>query len=126
MTHNPHASAYPVGGVPWSAEEDATLIASKTAGLQYYQIADQLPKRTVAAVKCRYRQIGLTPEVRAALALKKSKPSIRATRIQYAVAPAVPPAVLRDRDCRLTARKSLTAIICGDPPAGYSALERRS
>lgn len=38
----------------------------------------------------------------------------------------VPHDVMAEREKRLMAPRSLTASICGDPPEGYSALERRS
>jgi hypothetical protein len=38
-----------------------------------------------------------------------------------------PPSILADRDARRAAleRRDLSATICGDPPPGYSALDRR-
>lgn len=35
------------------------------------------------------------------------------------------PGQLADRDRRLLAHRTLTAIFCGDPPPGFSALDRR-
>jgi hypothetical protein len=40
--------------------------------------------------------------------------------------PVVPPEVEADRDRRLSIPRSLTAEFFGDPPKGYSALDRRS
>lgn len=37
----------------------------------------------------------------------------------------VPPEVIEDRNRRLMADRDLTAALMGDPPRGYSALERR-
>ena len=39
--------------------------------------------------------------------------------------PLVPDELLEDRDRRASARLSLTARFCGDPPPGYSALDQR-
>jgi hypothetical protein len=39
--------------------------------------------------------------------------------------PVVPDELLEDRDRRAAAPLSLTAWLCGDPPSGYSALDRR-
>ncbi len=37
----------------------------------------------------------------------------------------IPDDVVADRDARLTAPRSLTAVMLGDPPRGFSALDRR-
>ncbi len=38
----------------------------------------------------------------------------------------VPDDVMEDRERRLSVPRSVTSTLCGDPPAGYSALDRRS
>lgn len=38
---------------------------------------------------------------------------------------AIPPEVIADSVRRSDAPRSLTAMLCGDPPPGYSALDRR-
>ena len=38
----------------------------------------------------------------------------------------IPLPVEADRDRRINAPRTITALVCGDPPPGYSALDRRN
>lgn len=56
----------------------------------------------------------------------REKPSLVPLPTLYATAPVViPPSVIDEAQKRLAAPKSLTGWICGDPPMGFSALDRR-
>jgi hypothetical protein len=52
MTHNPHANAYPVGGRPWTREDDELLLSKLREGVIQKAIAVLLD-RTLPAVKWR-------------------------------------------------------------------------
>jgi hypothetical protein len=116
MTHNPHANAHPVGGRPWSAEEDAIVLKGIKAGERYADIAVNT-SRTVHALKARARYLGLSLAERRAIRAQRVRPKTIAMRIDHVVerAPVIPEEVLQDRLRRSMAPRSLTAILCGDP-----------
>lgn len=46
--------------------------------------------------------------------------------VRVEASPVVPPQVIHEAVQRMTAPRDLTGVICGDPPKGFSALERRA
>lgn len=42
------------------------------------------------------------------------------------IAPQIPPRLIAERDARRDAPRTLTSLFCGDPPPGFSALDRRT
>jgi hypothetical protein len=123
MSHNPrwYQKANPVGGKSWSDEDDQTRLAMVREGVPYKDIAAKL-NRTIAAVKSRVRYTGMTIEERAATRrarLKNEQPVIR-MKIDHVTerAPSIPDEVWDDRNRRLMAQRSLTAMLCGDPEPG--------
>lgn len=114
---------------PWTAEEDATLREMTMAGNNYQEVADAMPGRTYAAVKCRMRYVNLTKEQFAEANRKKRARRVTPAHyrkwdeIKHTVAP---PEVIEDARQRAMAPRSLTAILMGDPAPGQSALERRA
>jgi hypothetical protein len=46
--------------------------------------------------------------------------------VRVEAAPIIPPTVIEEAVKRMAAPRDLTGVICGDPPKGYSALERRA
>jgi IS30 family transposase len=83
---------------------------SKSVGRSYWTIRRALDP---AARERRYQREWARREDR------KSNPQDHARR------PIIPPEVEADRDRRLSIQRSLTAEFFGDPPKGYSALDRR-
>ena len=122
MTHNPHANKYPVGGRPWTDEDDRTALAMKDAGLALKDIAECL-SRSIPAVKCRAHYLKLTPEQRRKE--KQSEPPPAAEIYNFAIKTIVPDSVIEDRNRRLMASRDLTARLMGDPAPQYSALAQR-
>lgn len=129
MTHNPFANAYPVGGRPWSAEEDAILLNARKEGTQFGDIASAM-NRTIPAVKNRHGYLKMTDEQRRALNQQKTKAKTQTIRMKiehdHERVPAVPNEVWEDRNRRMAQPRTLTAWLMGDPAPGTSALERRA
>lgn len=112
----------------WSVEETAELERLRADGLTYEQIAAAM-NRTKASCKERFRWINMS----------ESEREIKNTRNFYArngnVDPArvrrrrvpftAPTDVFAERHQRINAPRSLTAIFCGDPAPGFSALDRK-
>jgi hypothetical protein len=99
---------------PWSADELEQLVnLRRQAGLDWSEIAIRLD-RTESGVKSKMKYIQYEAERSA------KQPSVPFEREP------IPDSVLIDRARRLAASaRDLTASICGDPPRGYSALDRR-
>lgn len=103
---------------PWNAEEDALLMqllgTMTVVSFETWQsIKPQFPSRTLPAIRMRWTSLKLGTEAKRRKALNgeaKPLPAIR-TRMQI------------PRDLPLPA--SLTALICGDPIPGRSALDIR-
>ena len=114
--------------LPWTPEEDAVLCEMTIAGQNYDEIAAALPGRTYAGVKCRLRYVNLSAEDRKEANRRKRARVVVPARYQERVPKAVevPPEVFVDRDRRAMAPRDLTGAFFGDPPRGYSALERRA
>lgn len=126
MVHNPYANAG--GQRRWKKEEDQKATSMAATGNTAGEIADAT-RRTIGAVKSRLRYLGLSNERRLAesrLREASRKPVIRMKIAHlYERAPVVPPEVTEDRNQRGRAARDLTGVLMGDPPRGYSALERR-
>ena len=111
----------------WTPEEDATLCAMTIAGFRYDEIAEALPGRTYAGVKDRLRFVNLSAEDRAEGNRKKRARRVVPVHYQKSTPKVeVPPEVFVDRERRAMAARDLTGAFFGDPPRGYSALERRA
>ncbi len=127
MTHNPHWHKYPVGGNPWSAEEDECLQTLKMR-FTYREIAAQI-NRSPAAVGARIRLLSMTKEERQRYEAgkhrnrRKEESALTNHRADEMV---VPDEVWTDRNRRINAGyRDLTAMICGDPRPGQSALDQK-
>lgn len=130
MSHNPHANAFPVGGRPWTDDETLVLRTMVNEGRTYAEIATSLD-RSYVAVKCRVRWISISPEMRAeASRIKKVARQIKTapkTRDDVRAEKwSIPADVAANRNLRMAASKSLTAILMGDPAPSQSALDRRA
>lgn len=114
-------------GQPWTREEDQTLFSMKAAGKEYQQIADAL-HRTWRSVQGRLRYHE-TPwaqraeENRQKKASRKPRPRIDVLpKVKSGYVRDIPIEVLIDRDRRLLAERSLTAMFFGDPEPGRARL----
>jgi hypothetical protein len=117
MAHNPYANAYPVGGKPWTAEEDEILLNGRKANKGYEDMRSMLPGRSIGAMKARRTHLCRSAEQRLAIQ-HRHKIARRTGPLQnHTVEPPVivPPEVLAERERRFAVPKSLTAMIMGDP-----------
>lgn len=126
-THDPFANAG--GERRWTKEDDEVATSMKAKGRSTAVIAHAL-RRTSVAVRSRMRYLSLTDEQRTRewRAKEARRDAVVPTRIAHIHerAPTIPPEVIEERNQRYLAARSLTAILMGDPPRGYSALERRA
>lgn len=97
----------------WTEEEFARAVALRAAGHSYGAIDKMLGRRYGSSGQkltylCTYSTVTKLPP--------------------YTTALLIPPAaVIADRDHRINLQpQSVTAALMGDPPAGYSALDRRN
>ena len=115
----------------WTEEETATLTAMMRAGFGFDDVAAKLPGRSRQSVKERWRWINRSEEIKQARRDRVNRyraehrgepdPGVRRSMpMQH-----VPADILIDRDTRLLAPRSITGTICGDPPPGFSALDRK-
>lgn len=110
-------------GIPWTEDEDATLIRMMRDGYNFVEISQTIIDRTYCAIKMRALHYPMTSEERTEAARRKSlRPRIRKSKPKLAFQPErrgpfiVPDEVWADRNRRMSAARSLTALICGDPP----------
>lgn len=116
----------------WTEDRLATLNAKYAEGIPLQDIADHLgtSKRTV---ENRLYWLRMTPERRAARrekineyrrSLKKGDTRVTIEQVQVSARPS--DEQIRQRDTRMAMpHRDLTAILCGDPPLGFSALDAR-
>jgi hypothetical protein len=119
----------------WTAGEIETLLALKAAGKMPSEIAERL-NRSTKSVTTRLARMKMTPEQKARrLAYEnnrlRSKRAAKSGIIGVSASARqnidVEASILMERDRRYGApARSLTAAFFGDPPVGYSALERRA
>lgn len=114
-------------GRPWTPHEDATLLAMREAGENCGAVADKL-NRTAAGVWSRYSALTRSKEEAEAKKARRRQQATadpaRKALVDYRVT--VPDEVIEERNRRLMAPKTLTGWLQGDPPAGFSSLERRT
>lgn len=118
------------GGRYWSDHEKEVASRMRGEGFTPSEIAERLD-RSAQSVRGHFQQIGMDEEARVKLRARKRCYSKTVGRTGGARAGTVhpmraDPQALADRDYRLSmAPRDLTAAFCGDPPIGYSALDRR-
>jgi hypothetical protein len=112
----------------WTAEQDAQLLKLRDEKMPYKEIA-ALMARSVDALDTRYRYITKSdPERRIEMDRKNimRRENRKITFRNYPTDPAtVPDQVLQDRNARITTPKTITAMLLGDPPPGWSSLDRK-
>lgn len=122
----------------WTAEEIATALSrfnNRPDGISRRDIARELAPelgRTFNAVNGKLHKLTMTPEQKARWRLTENKryrdrvPAYRSKTELEILASRPPCEVLQEHSTRCQAPvRDLTAALCGDPPVGYSALERR-
>lgn len=113
----------------WSADEDAILRQLRGEGRSFPYIATQIPGRTYGACHSRWCYLHMSGEQLQARrtrsnAKRKSLPSLN-TGIHVVVTGRPTEDILVKRDAYVNAPRPLSAWLLGDPPPGYSALDRR-
>jgi hypothetical protein len=91
----------------WSMKEFQQALRMKRRGATCADIADALG-RTTTAVEAKFKYCG------------------KAVTSSMALSPEGPTSAIKEQiNQDATRHRDLTSVICGDPPAGYSALDRR-
>lgn len=108
-------------------EEDWAMIRMRAAGDMPQAIADALGRNKLS-IKSRLQRYG-AHTVKGAEAVIKSGVLLHPARalMHFVDGPTLAPGMLDEREQREQARgrRTLTASLCGDPPPGYSALDKR-
>ena len=111
----------------WTPEEDATLLRLRAEKVPYAEIS-AIMDRTVKALDTRFRNITMSPAKmrerldRRNLVKKEGRWGFRNNTSDPAH---IPDGVFVDRAARLNTPRTLTATFLGDPPPGWSALDRK-
>lgn len=129
MTNSKTARKHPA----WTLDEIEALEKLKAEGRTYKEIGALL-NRTPAGVKQRWRYLSMSDDERSSRAERSRRarqsrggpvnPFI-VRRRQLPAFTVMPDEVFTDRHHRINAPRSLTAIFCGDPAPGWSALDRK-
>jgi len=108
----------------WTPDEDALLIKLRAQKMPYKEMAVVMG-RSIHSLDTRYRYLHL-PEGARQAKNERHNEGKRAARAAAADPLNVPYEVLEDRAARLSAPITLTGMLFGDPPVGFSALDRRA
>ena len=113
----------------WTAEEDAKVHELLALDLNYKQIAERI-SRPYSSTKEHIRWLFMTEEQkewrreRIRSGRRNGKDIVRRVE-EYSTREAKPQHVFEDAARRAEAPRTLTAVLMGDPPIGFSALDRR-
>jgi hypothetical protein len=115
----------------WTDEETGQLLELMKTHGRNFKVIGHLLKRSPQSCEHRWRLTLLTPEQvqeRTALdrirqAAMRAKYMARQGQVPEKVE--VPDDVLAERNIRLSAPRTTSAIVLGDPPIGFSALDRK-
>ncbi len=117
----------------WTPEEDEIAIAFVAAGFSTSEGDGKIPGRTGKALRTRVNYLKMSSEKRARMNQRRRNhaaeqfsavaPKARRQMQQIPIEP--PPEVIWEAIQRAMAPRSITAIICGDPPLIASALGKR-
>ena len=116
----------------WNEEDIALIQKLHAEGMSYGAIGERI-NRSAKAVRVKLKRLSMTPEQiyeynkKERLRGKKyiARATIAGVRENVRPENAIPTDVLTDREARLAAPRDLTGTFFGDPPKGFSALERR-
>lgn len=104
----------------WTKDElDFLVDMRENHQMKFIDIAEHFPGRTRKQCESRYRALVLVRD--------GVLPEPESMRASSALAARISDEALKDRDARKAASeaRSFTQTFCGDPPIGYSALDRR-
>jgi hypothetical protein len=107
----------PHGKAAWTPHESGMLVEMKEGGKSWAEIVARLPGRSLGAIQARWTFLrGADPSTE-----RFAAPSLRDVHSRDR-------ALDRAREARAssTSGRDLTSLICGDPPPGRSALDRRT
>lgn len=117
-------------GRPWTPDEIKTLFDLRAQNLRWMVIAERLG-RTSKGVQWYWRLNRMDPEKRAAHRANKQASRLR-LKNGAAVIPnrvedprKIPEDTMAEWKSRMCAQRTLSAMLLGDPPIGYSALDMR-
>lgn len=105
----------------WTKEEDAKLIELRALGVKTEDMPLHID-RSYEAIKARTTFLKLPAKKPAPMTVR----AVRRVQPDLCGNFYVPPEVIEERDRRMMAERDLTGLLCGDPPKGFSALERRA
>lgn len=109
---------------PWSPDDVAVLRQCKADNISNESIAERLG-RTQNAVRAYWSYLNLT-EARASAARRRREASaMGAIAAEPRRDPRVPDDVWAEREARMSAPITISGFVLGDPPRGFSSLERR-
>ena len=112
----------------WTDDETAMLKQLKAEGYKNKVIAFKL-ERTEISVAERWRWVNKSEDMKEKrrLQVHQNRKLWRSTQAENVVTRAfrAVPEVLAERDYRLSLPRTIGQIILGDPPPGYSALDRK-
>jgi hypothetical protein len=117
----------------WTAEQDAKLAELVAAGLSWEEIGPHFDLKR-DAVRKHWREMNETTEDRAERLERRRLYMAEAKRKAGVISETdlpsrrmfvVPSDVLAAREARIAAPLTITGMICGDPPIGFSALDRK-
>lgn len=117
----------------WTDADIATAKELFADGLTCRQIGERI-NRTAKAVRVKLKRLTWTPEQRYEFNRKErlrgkkyvARKTVSGVRDMVTVVRRAPDDVLADREARYAAPRDLTGAFFGDPPQGFSALERRA
>lgn len=115
----------------WTDEETGQLLELMKTHGRNFKVIGHLLKRSPQSCEHRWRWTLLTPEqVQERTALDRIRQAAmrakyRARQGQVPEKVEVPEDVLAERNIRLSAPRTTSAIVLGDPPIGFSALDRK-
>lgn len=117
----------------WDKEKDAKLLRLVAAGLSWSEVATHFKGLKRDAMRKRWTRLTETPaqkadrlERRRIYKFKKRNQRTDGIDDTFVIHISIPQEVLADREVRMNALPpSLTAAFFGDPPAGFSALDRK-
>ncbi len=105
----------------WSEDDDTRLREAMASGLSIREAA-RLLGRPPKATRCHWRWINQTASERTA---HYERLRSSAAKVAPPLRPRDPPHIFQDRERRRAAEQSITGILMGDPPRGYSAFDRK-
>lgn len=111
--------------IPWTPSKTREAVRLQKQGVKLIEIGQRLGGFSESTVRWRLKAADNPDAVtkrrardRERMKNRHGNSPVRTTRI--------PDDVVADREARLTAPRSLTAAMLGDPPRGFSALDRRT